>query len=373
MEISEKSDFKGAQPIPLGTLGSFEKEDLKKGGTYFWRITGYLKKEPVSSEIAKFTVKANAELTVPYLILPNNKDNIPFTKVSEIGVNMTWKPVEGAASYVLTIEPVVKDPKVAKNTEPLVQEVKVPQYVTKNLVSGEYTWSVVAKDRKEKISKISEKRLFTIMAIPQLQWVDKKSEGVYFYVTEKPSLGAEWEKGPTSAVNWKVRYAPEGEELDKANWEKVSETKWTVGTSKEGRFEIEAEAFDQNGNPVARSQIRTVSVQQKPLLPAPQFAESVPSQIQAKKNGSVQVQWKQVEGATHYLVKVLSEKGDVIQEVKSPVNDGVVKNLMPGEYKMELTAVDTWGRRGPASDARFLKVPDQSNVVAPKLKGINVK
>ncbi len=52
---------------------------------------------------------------------------------------------------------------------------------------------------------------------------------------------------------------------------------------------------------------------------------------------------------------------------------GALSGLMPGEYKVSLRSVDSNGRPGPNGEERVLRVPAQSNVRAPKLKGMKVK
>ncbi|WP_374032328.1 hypothetical protein [Bdellovibrio bacteriovorus] len=78
-----------------------------------------------------------------------------------------------------------------------------------------------------------------------------------------------------------------------------------------------------------------------------------------------------MEGAKEYWLTIRKD-GKELKRSKYMQNSTALKNLLPGEYEVELIAVDTYGRNSQAGPARKLLVPDKSNVRAPTLKKIKV-
>jgi ABC-type Fe3+ transport system substrate-binding protein len=88
-------------------------------------------------------------------------------------------------------------------------------------------------------------------------------------------------------------------------------------------------------------------------------------------DGKSKLEWSQVEGAKEYWL-VISKGGKELKRSKYASNSTALKNLLPGEYDVEISAVDAHGRTSESASPRKLLVPDKSNLKAPTLKKIKV-
>jgi hypothetical protein len=378
LEVSQKADLKKlvAKEV-IRAAGPVELPTVKKSGTYYMRLTGFLlnnnRKEPVSSDVRMFHLKVGVDLVPPILLTPLDRERVPYEKLTEEGLMLSWKPVPGIKEYQVVIQPWKKRKKKSAKNSTVVKDVHSPQFLIKNLKPGRYAWRVRSKDMNGKYSKDSKVRGFAILSIPKLLWADKSNSGTYYYVTKTPSLGGSWTRGPEDTVQWRVRYTKEGGSLASAAWQTVKETKWMTGVDNDGIYEVEVEAVDAKGLTLARSAVRSVSVQKRPLLSGPKFAKSIPPQVKAKRNGSAYVKWDGVKGAQSYVVEIKDEDGEIIKEYEAKSTQSTLRRLLPGEYSLSVKSVDQYGRRGPAGEEKDLVVPNESDVKAPKIKTINVR
>jgi hypothetical protein len=115
-------------------------------------------------------------------------------------------------------------------------------------------------------------------------------------------------------------------------------------------------------------------VAQAPPLPPPDFAASMPEEIRASETGAAAVKWNPVSEAKEYVLQLKSADGStVVSTVRTRKPSAELSKLKPGSYKISLQTIDRIGRAGPESDERDLKVPEYSDVSAPKLKGVKIK
>ena len=85
------------------------------------------------------------------------------------------------------------------------------------------------------------------------------------------------------------------------------------------------------------------------------------------------MQWTQVPGANKYMISIKNKNGEIAKEYSMASEEAALNDLMPGEYNLSLRSVDEHGRIGPEGETRKLKVPAESNLRAPKLKGVKIK
>lgn len=368
VEVAESADLKSN--LQIKKVGDLEQLELPlvKSGTYFWRVTGYIGQthDPVSSSVQKFNYIIGANLNPPTLELPNKGEKVSFQTLKEKGIFLQWKPIPGAQNYKM----ILKERKTMQARE---ESVPVQQIRFTDLRPGVYDWSVIAIGANKKESKPSETWTFSVEEMPILQWRDGKDQATYLYWTEKPEFFVDWVAGPKGTESYRVRLRPEGQGADNSTIISVKTAEIKSSTEHEGRYIASVEAVNKDGAVVAKSNDRIVEIKPMPILGAPQFEESVPNPLKSTRNGSVDVAWKSVEGATGYVVVLKNNTGKALKEEKLSGTRMGLSRLLPGEYVVQVRALDQGGRKGAESEARALLVPDMSDVRAPKVKTIKVE
>lgn len=287
---------------------------------------------------------------------------------------MSWKASPGAQRYRITIEKSssANDRNPATKEKIFEDEGKTLQSSVKNLKPGTYKWTVTSIGAKNETSKPSEVRTFTVQSLPLLNWADGKISEEQYYITLKPSMTLKWEKGDPKATHWVVRIYKERSETNPLT-QKITNTGTDIQLPQDGQYVAEVEAYDDRENLLARSPKREMKIASAPLLPAPQYTSDTPSEIEASGNGAANIEWNEVQGANQYVMEVKASDGKISKEYNFKTKNGSLSGLMPGEYKVSLRSIDEHGRPGPTGEERVLKVPKQSNVRAPKLKGVKIK
>ncbi len=377
IEIATTADLKQkvkTEHLENITMFTFRPE---KSGFYYWRVSGALsgRKEVVSSEIQRFKLNVLNELMAPELEFPKQNEKFPTEQIKDNGVILSWKATPGAERYRIVIEKAIApsaDRKPASKERVFEDEGKTLQSSAKNLKAGTYSWTVTSIGNKNNTSKPSEERTFTVHSLPILQWADGKLEEDYYYVTLKPTVTIKWQKGDPKATSWIAKFTRENSETPPITQKFISPG-GDMNLASDGRYAAEIEAYDDRGNLVARSQKRDMKISAAPLLPAPEFASNLPKEIEASGNGAANIQWNEVQGANEYVIQVKTPDGKTTKEYNFKTKVAALSGLMPGEYKVSMKSVDIHGRQGPNGEERLLKVPSQSNVRAPKLKGVKVK
>jgi hypothetical protein len=348
---------------------------ITKPGTYFWRVSGVLdgkNKEVISSKIRSFQFKIQDELVPPELEKPTMAEVISEQLAKAKGVALSWKPVVGASQYKVVMNKKSTTPRSANAKDLFVEQGEFLQKTISNLKAGVYEWSVASINKKGEYSKFSEKRDFTIESLPTLDWADKKLKDDHQYISLKPSVTLAWEKGSQKATSWRITIKIEDDSYDPLI-QIMRSTGAELSLPKDSIYTADVEALDDRNQVVAKSQTRRFRISPAPLLPAPQYATSVPETLEASKSGSTAVNWLEVSGAAKYVLTIKNPDGSVSREISSIEKEAKLNGLMPGQYKMTLKSIDKNGRVGPEGDEKILRVPATSNVLAPKLKGMQVK
>lgn len=337
---------------------------LEQAGMYYYRVTGYLKNstEYLSTPVMKFELKKQLTIDPPVLKLPIADNRIPIQTVATSGLFLTWNPSNGAVKYKVKLLEQGK-PEIEKETTDSMFRIK-------EVRPGQFQWSVVAINEKGEVSKNSEVRKFSIQELPVIQWANQDS--VYEFVTEKPSLKLSWLTTSDQETSWQYRVALDKETITQKEWKKSTQPNFNTELDSDGAKQVEVQALNKNQEVVAKSTIRNISVLRKPLLPAPIFVTQG-EKIEAQKNGSAKVEWKSIDGAKQYVMTVKDPKGSLVKEVKVNETTGVVRNLMPGDYKVQLQTIDQYGRTGPVGETKNVVVPQTSDVAAPKVRALKIK
>ncbi|MBO9667834.1 MAG: hypothetical protein J7501_13605, partial [Bdellovibrio sp.] len=191
------------------------------------------------------------------------------------------------------------------------------------------------------------------------------------YYVKSPQVGLTWSADKTDNITkYRVRVHSEEEDPSLVPIVDVQETKFTTNVTKPGRYIASIEAIDKDGQVVGSTTSQPVTVAPLPTLKAPNFIPADGS-LQASMDGKSQLEWNQVEGATDYWL-VIKKDGKELKRTKYNGTSTALRNLLPGEYEVGISAQDSYGRIGESSPIRKLLVPDKSGVKAPTLKKIKV-
>ena len=343
---------------------------LPQEGQYYWRIIGYLKKKgqsnAVASSVLSFKVKRSAELLPPELISPDKKQFMTFLDVKKNGLFFDWKPVPGIQNYEFKLIP------RSKKRKPIVKTISSPPLRLKSMRSGKYWWTV-RSTKNNKRSKRAQPRQLIIDRIPKVHWLSDKKTEEHLYITEQPSFKIQWKPQLNKtqvASSWRVVWHQGDRPSQKT---KVSQPYFEQNLSSSKKVKVRVEALDPQGQVIARSFRKTLTLKPHPLLPAPTFASSVPFEIKSDQRGRLSLSWKDVSGAKGYRLEILDPSGSLQREVDVERTTASLKGLKPGDFKVRLKSIDQYSRPGLPGEERSLKVPKTSNIRAPNLNKLKVK
>ena len=87
---------------------NFTQLSIKESGTYFIRLTGFMKikdrLEPVSSPIQRFQLQVGVNLIPPKLKSPLPRQTITYNQIVDTGLHLSWEPVLGIGDYKVHVE-----------------------------------------------------------------------------------------------------------------------------------------------------------------------------------------------------------------------------------------------------------------------------
>lgn len=369
LEIAESKDFKTGYRTMSAEDREFTELSFKKPGTYYWRVTGYLKdsKEPLSSPIFTFTAAIDKALERPVPLFPDNGSDVK-ANASSNNVHLKWKPAAEAKEYKVTVTN--KNTKEKKEYTTLSTDLALT-----GLAPGQYEWTVTAHFDDSKTSEAKEQKsdtwTFTIHQLPEIEW--KTADSTYYYESETPELFAEWNQPQASVSAYRVKIRPMDDSEASPKEELVKATYIKTKVNNEGPWLLQIEALDSSNNVVARTREKRVNVQMAPLPPAPVFSEDLPNPVHASRRGKLKLSWNSLPEARGYLVELLDKKGQPLRSEQTEKTEFTFSKLKPGTYMARVKAIDRAGRRGPASEARDVLVPETSDIKAPRVMKIEVK
>jgi hypothetical protein len=378
--------------------------DIKTPGRLYWRVSGLLKngEQPLQSPIQTFVIKVVDRLAPPIPLLPLAGDKQIWEKSKDDGVTFEWTAVPKVSGYVLRVKPGTTEIKTR------LTKVKV-----KGLNPGSFEWTVTAVLRddptkpgasessdgapgpdgpKEKESKPSELRKFTLTQLPILQWAGPSPTAKeFYYVSLKPTLDLFWQKGAAPIDRYRVTVRRK--DSDDILTRTIPATSAIVPLPADDTYLVYVEGLNSRLEVLARTEPREIKVMAAPLLPAPQFLATAAdasggtasggtasggtasggSAIDASPAGSAALAWSLVNGANGYILSIEAPDKSKNRELRFEKAQAALRGLLPGEYKMTLKSVDQHGRHGPAGEPRILRVPATSQMPAPRLKGLKVK
>ncbi|AHZ86353.1 hypothetical protein AB1A81_05135 [Bdellovibrio bacteriovorus] len=347
-------------------------------GRHYWKLVATNPQGSVAAESAIYKTEVLARYA-PTMVFPTADAEVPAMQTP---YDMPFKWQMGEDTRQMTLELWADDQlknKISTNTF-----TKEDSFTARGLKAGSYYWRMTTyfldteKPSLGKVQKFTIKPASQVNAkvefVPvQINFTMPEKDMVQYYV-EKPRLGLSWKVDKSENVSaWRVKYHTEEEDPALAqsfDVKEVQNTQVQAPVAKPGRYIASIEALNKDGKVLGTTSSQILTVSPLPLLEAPSFTPAEGT-LQASMDGRTQLTWNAVEGAKEYWLTIRKD-GKELKRSKYMQNSTALKNLLPGEYEVELTAVDTYGRNSQSGPARKLLVPDKSNVRAPTLKKIKV-
>jgi hypothetical protein len=369
---SSRKDLKEWTHLSSSAVDSF-KTSLPLGKPY-WKLVA---KDPQTQKVVAESSVYRSDIQARYaptVVFPLADAKIPAPKAP---FDMTFKWQKGDETGHVVLE-VSKDPQLRQKivTKTFSEE---DSYTLPALSEGDYYWRMSAyydgsdkpitgKIQKFSVQKVEEK---IVPKDPlEIAWTVPEDK-IQFYL-DNPKLGLTWNANrPAEVASWRLKYFEENEDPSKAQTVEVKENKSETVVQKPGRYIASLEAIDKEGHVIGASAQRKIAVAPLPLLPPPKLLP-LDGNITAAADGRTELVWEKLDGAKEYNLKISNKDGKELKTLKYTTTQTALKNLMPGEYQLTLTAVDQHGRTSEAGVTRKLIVPDKSNLKAPTLKKIKV-
>jgi hypothetical protein len=371
LEISTDPQFKSPQ-VRQSLAGDATTFSVPLAdGAYFWRVTGYLKikdkSEALSSAIGKFSILSKLEIRPPVLVTPSNEQHLSLVEAQKNGVPLKWQAPKGVDTFKVKVER-----KDGENWSVVyVQDSQTTQARIADLNPGTYRWAVTSVDPNGE-DKAAAPFQFTIDDLQKIEWAEGTGE-IYQYHSPTPSLAAHWKPLSTPPTLYRFKLALEGKSLNDETWQTTRQTGFESPIPADGNYQIVIEAVNAKGEMYAQSDIKSIVVNRRPLLPPPQWPTETPPVLKTDNKGNLTFGWEQVEGARRYLMVLEGSDGKIVEQKEVTRTTASFSRLQPGEYRVHLKSVDDFKRVGPEGDRRKIEVPDSIDIRAPKIKAIKVK
>lgn len=338
-------------------------------GRHYWKLVGTSPQGEVVAETPVYRTDVEARYA-PTVVFPTADAQI-IKEILPAEVEFRWQKGEDTRQTTLEIwaDPELKKKLVTQNFT--TQE----SFTTSNLPSGTYYWrmSSLFNDAQmplagkiQKFMLATEKDLRPVLVPVQVQLTSPETQ---YFVTQ-PQLDLNWKVDKSDQVSsWRISIRNEKDAPETARTFESKNLHFTTPMQKPGRYIASIEAVAKSGE-VLGTVSSPLSVLPKPLLEAPVF---LPRQgdLRADMSGRTQLQWTALPDAKEYWL-VIKKDGKELKRSKYRSTGTSLKNLLPGEYEVEILATDDHGRVGEKSAPRRLIVPDSSGLKAPTLKKIKV-
>ena len=351
---------------------SFSADDLADG-TYYWRVTGFLKikdkTESLSSTAEKFTLTSKWELKPPTLLQPSADQHLSLIDVQKSGVTLKWQAPQNVERVKAKIER-KEGTSWATVQEP---ESETSMAHVADLKPGTYRFTAISLDDHGGTSAAADFHEFTVEEMPKIEWGEAAQDADYKFKTPTPSLAAHWQSLANTPYTYRYRAALSDDSEGPGEWHLTKQNSFEMPVAKEGSYRVTIEALDSKGQLLGQSDSRTINVQREPLLPAPQWASNLPEKLKADGKGNLSLGWDEVEGAKRYMMILENNEGKTLQEKEISRTTASLNRLKPGEYKVYVRSVDGFKRPGLDGIKRSIEVPETSDIRAPRIKAMKVK
>lgn len=341
-------------------------------GRHYWKLVAKNNSGETLAETPVYKTELLARYA-PTVVFPTADAEIPAAQ-EPFDLAFKWQKGDDTRQMNLEIwtDPTLKNKILVKSFQH-EDSFTVPQ-----LKAGTYYWRMSSYYVDSDKPLLGDIQKFTIKPVEKLQpfepvlvkFTMPETQATQYFI-ENPQLGLSWSADKNDKVAlWRVKYHNEEEDPALAQVLEVTETKVSTPVSKPGRYIASIEALDNEGKILGSTSSNPLTVAPLPLLTAPDFLPAA-GLLQAQMDGRTQLEWTPIPGAKEYLL-VVRKEGKELKRSKYPSTNTALRNLLPGEYELEISAIDNHGRESSPSPTRKLLVPDKSNLRAPTLKKIKV-
>ncbi len=385
------------QGFPLGSKVSLWLGDTRKGmkevsgslanatqlsaqvpfGNHFWKLVAKTPEGRIVGESSTYRTQVNprygAGVISPVANATVISDQVPMTAA------LSWEKTEEIRNVALEVWS-----DTGLKTRIFAQS--FPQDTSYNLADlkpGTYFWRLTSYYEEGEVPLVGELQSFTVKTsaqakkdqLPPLVPVD-----VFFtmpatqttqYFSETPAVNFTWGSDkPEQVKEWRLKVYSEDQSPADIQGVPTQGKSLVTKVDKPGRYIASIEALDKDGRIVGSKSSASILVAPMPLLKSPQFFPTE-GPLQARMDGRSLLSWQEVDGAKEYWL-VIKKDGKVLRRSKHDKTSTALKNLLPGEYQVEVSVTDKMGRDSEGTQTRRLVVPDKSDIKAPTLKRIKV-
>lgn len=365
--VAKGRDFKDIvyrQNFEGGSEGSFE---IRQAGTYHWRVLAFFagREKPLSSEVSEFIINDKLELNPPVITFPENGSVIPLAKLKDSSLFLRWNEVPGIENYQIAIKS--KDGKF----DDISDVVPVAQFRMTSLSAGTYTWRLKSVGPGKQASAWSKPATFSVSSVGSLAWLEPV-DPEYRYKSKRPSVVLAWEPGPQEVKKWQLRFAKSVEELDAAEWQTMTMAKTKLSLASDGKYFFEVRGLDKDETVLAVGKMRSIDILPPPPLEAPEFIDFASDIKRAAPDGSIKLKWNEIKEASGYVIVLDHSSSKEKKKYEEESTSLKLTGLGPGKYKVQISAVNERGEQGKSGEARYIEVPNVSNIAPPKVNSIKV-
>ncbi|UYL09698.1 hypothetical protein B9G69_003805 [Bdellovibrio sp. SKB1291214] len=373
------------KPIATANMGDSSLMAELPFGKHYWKLVAKSPLGETMGESAVYRMEVIARYA-PTVVFPTADVEIPATTSP---FDMTFKWQKSSDTRQMTLQ-VWDDPKLSHSiaTKSFTTE---DSYTLPGLKDGTYYWRmtsyfndsekpVLGKMQKFSVKYTDMQKMAALPAatpppapkpeVKPVAFTMAETQMTQYFVTS-PKADFSWgTENLQNVSSYRVRLHDEAQDASEVTPVEVKENKFSAPVPKPGRYIASIEAMDKDGQVVGTGSSKAVTVAPMPILQAPLF---IPTEgpLQASMDGRSTLEWNNVEGATDYEL-VIKKEGKELKRSKYKTTTTAIRNLLPGEYDVTISARDTYGRPGETGPVRKLIVPDKSNLKAPTLKKIKV-
>lgn len=345
-------------------------------GKHYWKLVATTPQGQILGESPVYRTEVLARYA-PTVVFPTADAEIPASSNS-FDMSFKWEKGDDTRSVTLEVwsDPTLKQKILSKSFS------AEDAYTLPALKGGTYYWrmsSYYVDSDKPLLGKVQK---FSVKPVEQVHVEAMKAPVVPVnvaittpnqpqYYLDKPQVALSWNTDKTDSVaSYRVKLHEQSEDPSYVNPVDVKDNKLTTPVSKPGRYIASIEALDKEGQVLGTTTSQPVDVAPLPILHAPGFLPAEGS-LQAGTDGRSMLEWTPIDGAKEYWL-VVRKNGKELKRSKYNGTSTALRNLLPGDYDVEISAVDAYGRMSETSAPRKLLVPDKSGVRAPTLKKIKV-
>lgn len=371
IEIARDHDFKDLLVKEKVTVKTyFETDALSEEGQYHWRIRGFLKNQKnefrseLLSDTYTFNLKKGFKLNTPRPISPPTKQIYYHAQNDKNkSIILTWNDIKDASAYLVTI----KSNGTQRNYESSQNYLEI-----KDQSYGKYFWSVKAKNLKDVDSDFSDIFEYNILPSLELKILNKFSNIHYF--TEKiPDLYLEWSL-LSDAKKYEVLVSDQ-ENFELIKTQSFNSNKGNIHIESKNQIFIKIIAKNNLNEAIATSNTIKITPTFLPIPAAPSFANNS-NLIVADNDGNINIKLNLPNKNYAFLVYTfinLASSNKAENKIIGSSSEINLTNLNPGKYSLSAYYIDHENRKGQMSQDLTIQVKNESNLMAPKIKRVNVK